>query len=151
MQTLSSFVAAYALNALWQLPLLVLAAAATVRLFAGMRAKVIHRVWLGCLLLSLTLPGLSLLRDQAQPLRGLLTSPQAAMPLAAQAPNVQHNSHGALPPLLSYLWTERPAWNSEHLFPPLLSSRRRSACFTSHPSSLPCFDWHGVSGSHAVF
>ena len=118
MQTLSSFVAAYALNALWQLPLLVLAAAATVRLFAGMRAKVIHRVWLGCLLLSLTLPGLSLLRDQAQPLRGLSTSPQAAMPLAAQAPNVQHNSHGAMPPLLSYLWSERPAWNSEHLFPP---------------------------------
>jgi beta-lactamase regulating signal transducer with metallopeptidase domain len=52
---------AYAINALWQLPLLVLAAEVTVRLLGRVPGKILYRVWLGCLLLALTVPALPFL------------------------------------------------------------------------------------------
>ena len=61
MQTASSLAVAYAINALWQLPLLVLAAEMVVRLLGRTRGKVLHFAWLGCLALALTVPALPFL------------------------------------------------------------------------------------------
>ena len=61
METTSRLVVAYAINALWQLPLLVLATEIMVRLLGRTPGKVLHRVWLCCLLLALTVPALSFL------------------------------------------------------------------------------------------
>ena len=95
MQSFSSAVSAYAVNALWQAPVIVLAGEAAVRLLGGVRAKFIHIVWLGCFLLSLTMPGLSLLHEEARPIFALEPGGQS-MPLVAQGlENVQHNSHEA--------------------------------------------------------
>lgn len=61
MQTASRLAAAYAINALWQLPLLVLTTEIMVRLLGRMTGKVLHNLWLGCLFLALTIPALSFL------------------------------------------------------------------------------------------
>jgi beta-lactamase regulating signal transducer with metallopeptidase domain len=126
MHTLTSILFAYALNALWQLPLLVLAAEAAVRLLRGLRAKIIHRVWLGCLFLSLASPCLPLLHDQAHAFNDLVTNPQGKLPRVASAPVRQISVH--LQPSLSGLWSESPAWTAEH---PLHLSHMfsRSICF----------------------
>ncbi|HEY0758980.1 MAG TPA: M56 family metallopeptidase [Acidisarcina sp.] len=60
MQIPSSVVFDYAFNALWEVPLVVAAAAVLVRLLGGVRAEVAHRVWVGCLLLAVISPGLPL-------------------------------------------------------------------------------------------
>ena len=61
METSSRLAVAYAINALWELPLLVLATEVMVRLLGRAPGKVLHRVWLGCLFLALTIPALSFL------------------------------------------------------------------------------------------
>jgi beta-lactamase regulating signal transducer with metallopeptidase domain len=61
MQTVSRLAVAYAINALWQLPLLVLAAEVTVRLSGRARGKTLFRVWVACLFLALMVPALPLL------------------------------------------------------------------------------------------
>jgi beta-lactamase regulating signal transducer with metallopeptidase domain len=68
MPTLSNAVFAYTLNALWLLPLLVLAAEAIARTASGMRARAMHRLWQVCLLLALVLPCLSLVRERTRTL-----------------------------------------------------------------------------------
>src|SRR5664279_369005 len=62
MQTASRLAVAFAINALWQLPLLVLAAEIMVRLLGRTSGKVLHFAWLGCLALALTVPALPFLR-----------------------------------------------------------------------------------------
>ena len=64
MHSASSLAVAYAINALWQLPLLVVAAEMVVRLLGRTRGKVLHFVWMGCLALALTVPALPFLRSQ---------------------------------------------------------------------------------------
>ena len=61
METASRLAVAYAMNALWQLPLLVLATEIMVRLLGRTPGKALHRVWLACLFLALTVPALSFL------------------------------------------------------------------------------------------
>jgi len=115
MQTLTSVVSAYAVNALWQVPVIVLAAEAATWLLSGLRAKSLHHVWLGCLLLSLTVPGLSLLHQQAHPFLALLPGTQS-MPLEAHGlDKIQNRSHEELRPSIVdkshervMRWTERP-------------------------------------------
>lgn len=65
MQNLSSVLFDYAFNALWEVPLVVAAAAGLVRLLGRARAVVAHRVWVGCLLLAVVAPGLSLVRPSS--------------------------------------------------------------------------------------
>jgi hypothetical protein len=62
METSSKLAVAYAMNALWQLPLLVLVTEVMVRLLGWAPGKVLHRVWLGFLFLALTVPAMSFLR-----------------------------------------------------------------------------------------
>ena len=61
METASRLAVAYAINALWQLPLLVLAAEMMLRLQGRSPGKTLHRVWLGCLFLGLAMPAFSFL------------------------------------------------------------------------------------------
>jgi beta-lactamase regulating signal transducer with metallopeptidase domain len=61
MEIASRLAVAYAMNALWQLPLLVLVTEVMVRLLGWAPGKVLHRVWLGCLFLALTVPAFSFL------------------------------------------------------------------------------------------
>jgi len=62
MQSLSNFLVVYVLNAVWQVPLLVVATVCAVRLLRSARAVVIHRVWVGCLLLAVVLPATPMVR-----------------------------------------------------------------------------------------
>ncbi|MGD0098533.1 MAG: M56 family metallopeptidase [Terracidiphilus sp.] len=61
METASRLAVAYAMNALWQLPLAVLATEIMVKLLGRSPGKVLHRVWLCCLFFALTMPALSFL------------------------------------------------------------------------------------------
>jgi beta-lactamase regulating signal transducer with metallopeptidase domain len=63
MTIISSFVVAYVLNAVWEVPLLALAAEITTHMLRGMRAAIIHRIWVGCLFLAIMLPAASFLRQ----------------------------------------------------------------------------------------
>ena len=69
MQTLNDVVVnvikAYVLNALWQAPLLWLAAELVARWMKSARAAVVHRLWAGCLMLAVVLPAAPLLRHTA--------------------------------------------------------------------------------------
>ena len=84
METASRLAVAYAINALWQLPLMVLATEIIVRLLGRAPGKTIHRVWLGCLVLALTVPALSLLQMPrlsftSRPIQGqMAVAPQTA-------------------------------------------------------------------------
>jgi beta-lactamase regulating signal transducer with metallopeptidase domain len=61
MQTASRIAIAYAINALWILPLLFLAAEITARLLGRARGQVLHRLWLVFLVFALTVPALPML------------------------------------------------------------------------------------------
>ena len=58
MRNLVSIALAYAVNALWLLPVLVLAAEATSKICRGIRASVLHRIWVACFALALVFPAL---------------------------------------------------------------------------------------------
>jgi beta-lactamase regulating signal transducer with metallopeptidase domain len=58
MRNLVSIAFAYAVNALWLLPVLVLAAEATTKLCRGLRASLLHRIWVTCFTLALVFPAL---------------------------------------------------------------------------------------------
>jgi beta-lactamase regulating signal transducer with metallopeptidase domain len=66
MKIISSFVFAYVFNALWEVPLLVLAAETTSHMLPGMRAAIIHRIWVGCLFLAIMLPALSFVHQSGR-------------------------------------------------------------------------------------
>ena len=92
MKIISSFAFAYVLNALWQLPLLVLAAESTIRMLRGTRAAVIHRIWVGCLFMAITLPALSFLQQSG---RGFGTMNLAFMDRTS-VPTTEHvDKHGS--------------------------------------------------------
>jgi beta-lactamase regulating signal transducer with metallopeptidase domain len=61
MDALNSILFAYVFNAIWQVPLLVLAAEAITFLLREIPAVVIHRIWVVCLFLAIMLPALSFL------------------------------------------------------------------------------------------
>ena len=83
METSTRLAVAYAINALWQLPLLVLATEIVVRLLGWTPGKVLHRVWLGCLFLALTVPALSFLQIPRHIFgSGLIRSQMPAAPQA---------------------------------------------------------------------
>ncbi len=58
MRNLVSIALTYAVNALWLLPVLALAAEATTKLCRGLRASVLHRIWVACFTLALVFPAL---------------------------------------------------------------------------------------------
>jgi beta-lactamase regulating signal transducer with metallopeptidase domain len=60
-ETLNKFIIAYLLNALWQVPLLWLAAEIIARLMKPVRSAMVHRVWVGCLGLAVLMPAAPLL------------------------------------------------------------------------------------------
>lgn len=64
MQTVSKFVVAYAIDSIWLLPLLVLTAEIAMRMLGRTRGKLLHRVWLICLGLTLIVPAIPLLNIQ---------------------------------------------------------------------------------------
>lgn len=61
MESVNRFVVAYAINTLWQLPLLVLATEIMVRIIGRATGRALHCVWLVCLCLALTMPAFSFL------------------------------------------------------------------------------------------
>jgi beta-lactamase regulating signal transducer with metallopeptidase domain len=85
MESASRLAVAYAINALWQLPLLVLATEIMARLLGQTPGKVLHRVWLGCLFLALSTPALSFLHMPRPMLGSGLTHSQ--VPAAPQTLN----------------------------------------------------------------
>jgi beta-lactamase regulating signal transducer with metallopeptidase domain len=88
MQTASRLAVDYAINALWQLPLLVLAAEVTVRLLGRAGGKTLFRVWVACLLLALTVPALPFLHVPAQVLNYGSTHVSVTAPARAGAPHL---------------------------------------------------------------
>ena len=103
MQALVSVLSAYAINALWLLPIMVLATESIMHLLRGVRAKIIHRIWIGCLMLSLTAPCLpflhnsaySFLAEKTYAIRDLIMNPQGTLAREAQLSNPQPGSfHG---------------------------------------------------------
>jgi beta-lactamase regulating signal transducer with metallopeptidase domain len=99
MQTASRLAVAYAVNALWQLPLLVLVAEVTARLLGRAGGKILYRVWVACLLLALAVPALPLLHVPAHVLD--YGSAHGPVPAPAKA--------GALHLPFSGLQSDRPA------------------------------------------
>jgi beta-lactamase regulating signal transducer with metallopeptidase domain len=88
MQTASKLAVDYAINALWQLPLLVLAAEVTVRLLGRAGGKTLFRVWVACLLLALTVPALPFLHVPARVLSYGSTHGPVAAPASTGAPHL---------------------------------------------------------------
>ncbi|MGA3344916.1 MAG: M56 family metallopeptidase [Terracidiphilus sp.] len=81
METASRLTVAYAINALWQLPLLVLTTEIMVRLLGRTPGKVLYRVWLCCLFLALTVPASSFLHMPHHMFgSGVIHSQAAAVP-----------------------------------------------------------------------
>jgi beta-lactamase regulating signal transducer with metallopeptidase domain len=88
MQTASRLAVDYAINALWQLPLLVLAAEVTVRLLGRAAGKTLFRVWVACLFLALTVPALPFLHVPAHVLNYGSTHGPVTAPARAGAPHL---------------------------------------------------------------
>ncbi len=92
METASKLAVAYAMNALWQLPLLVLSTEIAARLLGRAPGRVLHRVWLGCLFLALTVPAMSFLHFPRNTFSSGPTQRKAAaapqMPGGERSPNL---------------------------------------------------------------
>ncbi len=86
MQTASRLLVAYALNALWQLPLLVLIAEIVARLLGRTRGQILHRIWLSCLFLALTVPALPFLSALPHMFASEAAHRQANVPVGPSAP-----------------------------------------------------------------
>src|ERR1035437_58580 len=80
LETASKLAVAYAINALWQLPLLVLATEIIVRMLGRARGELVYRVWLCCLFLALTVPAFSFLHMPFPALGPDLIHKQVAVP-----------------------------------------------------------------------
>lgn len=98
MQTASRLAIAYAVNSLWQLPLLFLAAEMIARLLGRTRGKVLSLVWWIALVLAFVVPALAFISvpDQKQQVsahlrsRPAVSSPRDQVHLAASGPRIEN-------------------------------------------------------------
>jgi len=99
MNSLVNFVLAFAINALWVLPLLALAAEVTARVHRDLRACNVYRIWLACFVLALAIPVLPFFAPFHV---GVRSAGAAAQPMVA--PSIaQPGVHSDNPQILSRL------------------------------------------------
>jgi len=78
MQTISKLAIAYAINSLWQLPLLFLAGEIVTRVLGRARGKVLCRVWWAALILTFICPALAFLAAPPQTADTIAPAPRVA-------------------------------------------------------------------------